>query len=478
MNIDYAFICESDKIDRKSLHEKANNMAAYLISKDIDRVLIYGHKSTLMFICILACLKARFAYIICDKIMPKHRIKYIINDSRVKLALCTEDIELDNLECLFSEEIETIINTYYPKVNSYNNNQIAYKIYTSGTTGNPKGIEISYENLKNFLNWFLKLYLISSIRPKIILNQALFSFDLSVIDIYYSLINKSLLYCLNDNVISNYKLLFEQMNISNAEMAIFTPSFAELCLCDKKFTSELMPNLKIILFCGEVLKPIVVKKIMARFEKVHIINAYGPSEATCCVSAIEITKEMLEYDKMPIGNINNCAVDIKIVNENAEFLDDLNYGEIILSGKSVAGGYSNSDNTSYRIIDDKTYYFTGDIGHIDKNVLYFDGRYDTQIKYKGYRIELNDIENNLYKINEINQAAVTIKTNDNNDIIGFIAYVVCNNKEIDSKYIFDCLKKMLPEYLIPKSIVIVDKIPLNINKKQNLNILKTGVNND
>ncbi|QSX06742.1 AMP-binding protein [Sedimentibacter sp. zth1] len=466
MNLDYAYICENDSIERTYLYKKSKNLACYLRNRNIERVIIYGHKNQLMFISIVACIIGRIAYVICDTSISKARIDYIIKDSNANLVLCTENMVLDDIECISSIDMEFYSDKYYEKLDKCIENDIAYQIYTSGSTGYPKGIKISYNNINNFLNWFTNFKIISEIQPKIILNQALFSFDLSVLDIYYSLWNKSLLFCLNDNIMSNFNLLFCYIKKSNAEMAVFTPSFLELCLCDKSFNSTLLPNLKIMFLCGEVLKPFVAKKFMERFIDVHIINAYGPSEATCCVSAVEINEDMTKYNKLPIGDMNNCAVEVKIIDSNGVFINDLSCGEIVLSGKSVSKGYTNYDNKQFKLINNKIYYYTGDLGHIENGMIYFDGRIDNQIKYKGYRIELDEIENTIYKIRGVEQVQVCTKLNTSKDVIGLMAYVVCADKTIDEKYIYEELSRMLPKYSIPKSIVITNEIPLNSNRKR------------
>ena len=161
---------------------------------------------------------------------------------------------------------------------------------------------------------------------------------------------------------------------------------------------------------------------------------------------------MLNEDILPVGDINNLAVNIEVINN-----------EIVLKGKSVFNGYLNI--TTDNVYKEKgiNCYKTGDLGYIKNNMLYITGRKDSQIKYKGYRIELHDIENNILQIKDVIDCAVIAKYDENNIVKILKAFVVSKNK--DSNYIKEKLKTMLPNYMIPKSIVILDKLPVNLNGK-------------
>ena len=185
-----------------------------------------------------------------------------------------------------------------------------------------------------------------------------------------------------------------------------------------------------------------------------VINAYGPTEATCCVSLTKITDDMLKESILPIGKIDTCAVDIEVINS-----------EIVLKGASVFNNYLGIESDNCYKENGISCYKTGDIGYIRNNYLYCTGRIDSQIKYQGYRIELTDIENNLLKIDGITSACVIAKYKENTNIVRLIKAFVTVGREIDDKYIKNELDKLIPRYMIPKKIVILDKIPVNNNGK-------------
>ena len=182
--------------------------------------------------------------------------------------------------------------------------------------------------------------------------------------------------------------IFKQLKRSNAELAVMTPSFADLLLLDKNFSENLMPNLKKIIFCGEKLLNTTVKKIYSRFSELKIINCYGPTECTFAVTSIELLRDY-EYEDIPLG-ITKSDVEIFIIDEQKNELSEGEIGEILIVGESVAEGYlGNISNDSFKKFEGKTAYQTGDLGYIKDGILYFKARKDKQVKFKGYRIELS-----------------------------------------------------------------------------------------
>ena len=231
-----------------------------------------------------------------------------------------------------------------------------------------------------------------------------------------------------------------------------TPTFIKILLTDNNFNDNNYPNIKYMFFCGELLEVETVRKIKERFNKVKVINAYGPTEATCFVSLIEINSKMLKEEYIPVGKLNTSAVKIELDNN-----------EIILKGKSVFNGYLDLKSDNYYKEKKTNCYKTGDIGIIENNYLYCKGRIDNQIKYQGYRIELEDIENNLLKLKNIKEAVAVAKYN--NNIVKLIKAYVVLNKEMKEHEIKKELSKLIPNYMIPKKIIIIDKIPVNNNGK-------------
>ena len=249
-----------------------------------------------------------------------------------------------------------------------------------------------------------------------------------------------------------------------------------MLLIDKKFGEEILPNLKTIIFCGETLLKTTIQKLYKRFTDIKIINCYGPTECTFAVTSIEITPEILEQENVPIGK-PKTNVEIKILDENRRSLPDNQVGEILILGDSVAKGYlGEAKEQTFIDYNGKRAYLTGDLGYWSNGNLYYKCRKDKQIKYKGYRIELSDIEKNLYDLNYFEKVKVIEKISEENKVIKLIAFVKLKNNinktEIEIK---KELASRLPEYMRP-SIKILEEFPINNNGKTDIAKLRGIVN--
>ena len=440
------------------------NMYYYLLenNKEKKNVIVYGHKDVYMIASFLACSFAGITYVPVDETMSTNRVNSII--SQADPSIIIGDFKNDNVKNISKEKIYYILSNE-PSKNIekiyMQNEDTYYIIFTSGSTGRPKGVQVTYENIDSCVKWLKN---ITKLEKKIILNQALFSFDLSVADIYLSLSTGSMHYCLSKNVQNDFKALFEHLGESNANLMVITPSFAEMLLLDKSFNKELMKNLNQILFCGETLSSSTVKKLFDRFENLDIINAYGPTECTFAVTSVHLSKDM-DLTNISVG-IPKDDVEIYIVDEKLNILTDGEMGEILISGKSVAKGYLNDDiSNSFCYFNGKKSYLTGDIGYIKEGKLYYKCRKDKQIKYRGYRIELTDIEKNILKFDFVEKVVVTTKKLSDGRISKILAFVKTkdgyNNTAEDIR---DRLLSVLPEYMCPV-VKMVNEFPLNQNGK-------------
>ena len=443
-----AYKVNDKSITYKELWDSANKYAELLKKQGDAPVIIYGHKDINVIISILSCIISSRAYVPVGLCTPLFRVKQIIEMTKSNLVMTDEKIEIDNVDCLSLEKLNRFENNEIKEIN----NDIVYIIFTSGSTGIPKGVPISKSNLNNFIDWLSSLKPLCDYKDVKVLNQASFSFDLSVADLYYSLCNGHTLVAVDKDIQEDYEGLFKVL--SEVDVAVMTPTFMKLCLLNDDFNSNNYPNFKCVYFCGEELETKTARKIFERFPNIEILNAYGPTEATSAVSAINITKEMTENLKLlPAGVVGNFATEIEIVDE-----------EIILKDKSVFGGYLGNCVGGYYKEGNVNCYKTGDIGYIEDGNLYCKGRRDSQVKYKGYRIELNDIEYNINSIKDVKECAVIAKYNDNQKVKTIKAFVVVDNNQTE-EYVKKELEKLIPNYMMPKTIKIIDKLPINNNGK-------------
>lgn len=441
-----AYINSEESITYGELYRRATEYAGVLKRQGTAPVILYGHKETGMIVSILACLMAGRAYVPVDSATPQARLERIVSLSGAALLLkiCPGELPggLDEPDICTLSELERYACTGCAELE--NHNTTAYIIFTSGSTGEPKGVPISYENLSNFIQWINSLTPLSEYRDICVLNQANFSFDLSVADLYYSLSGGHTLAALSiDNRI------FDFMAENQPAAAVMTPTFMKLCLLNKEF-NRWNYALRCVYFCGERLEANIVRKLFDAFPDIKVINAYGPTEAASAVCATLISPEMLTDDILPAGDIDTAAVEISIDNR-----------EIVLKGKSVSSGYLNGLKGGFSRKNGINCYRTGDIGFIRDGKLYVQGRCDSQVKYKGYRVELGEIESVLARLPGVAEAAVTAKYDSSHAVKSLRAFVV---SDLDEERIRTELKKHLPAYMIPR-IFFMDHLPVNTNGK-------------
>ena len=453
-----AYTVNDQSYSYKQLYKYVCNIYYFLLKENINKrpIVVFGHKEIYMKATFIACSLAGITYVPIDESMPRERVNQIINQVNPIFSIGI-DISKEKINNIMNNENPMEINTIYLKPED-----IYYIIFTSGSTGIPKGVKITYKNLDSCINW---LNNVIKIKNSVILNQANFSFDLSVADLYLSLFTGSEHYILNNTFNIDFNKTFEQLRNSNANLAVMTPSFADLLLLDKSFGKELMPNLKTILFCGEKLLKSTIIKLKERFNNLKIINSYGPTECTFAVTSIEIDKKMIDNDEIPVG-VPKDDVNIYIIDENMNRLQDGQVGEIVIEGESVGNGYlKDVENNPFINYNNKKAYLTGDLGYIKDNILYYVERKDKQIKFKGYRIELSDIEKNLQELKYIEKAVVVAKKNNENKVQNIIAFVKVkeNENKTELQIKTDILNK-IPSYMCPK-IKIVKEFPINKNGK-------------
>ena len=416
------------------LFEKAKEISSEILKEKAASAIIFGSRNFETMAAVIACVLSKTAYIPVDMNLPESRKEKIVKNSGASLIIdCSE------------EKIS------FKKIKEENcENENAYVIFTSGSTGEPKGVPVSYENLDNFIEWITKLSPLNEFEHASVLNHASFSFDLSTAAIYYSLFGGHNLVQVENT--ADFEKMFSEIKENKVNVIVATPTFLRLCLLNKDFSEENYPFIKCIYFCGEMLQKSLVKEIFKRFPEIKIINAYGPTEAASAVSAIEITEEILAKEELlPVGKISSAATEITVEN-----------GEIVLKGKSVSKGYLSGETGGFYKENGKNCFKTGDMGFIENGKLYCKGRFDSQIKYKGYRIELSEIEANISSVSGTENCAVIVKRNPEGEVRLIKAFVSGNvsEEEIRKK-----LSENLPEYMIPKSIKKLDFIPFNKNGK-------------
>lgn len=454
------------------LYEQSQQFAAYLLEKDLPKgpILLIGEQEFLMIVAFLGAVKAGHAYIPVESTTPKSRMGYIYEKAQPVLVVSLEELTSEKFKVdLTAEKLaEIVTGTRQVQLPPRDLTADIYLIFTSGTTGLPKGVPINHEQLLSFVNWQLRSFPLPK-NPRY-LAQAPFSFDLSVMSLYPALCSGGTLVPLEKEITNEFKALFSWLPKLDLEVWVSTPSFMEICLLAADFCEKNLPDLKVFLFCGEELPKKVAEKLHQAFPHSRIFNTYGPTETTVAVTQVEITPEILEkYPRLPIGYVKE-DMEILLVDENLQPVE--NEGEILISGPSVSKGYYQDPEKTDRAfvtLAGKKYYRTKDQGYFLENLLMYQGRLDFQVKLHGFRLELEDVDQNLRQVSWVENAC-TVPLYKENRVQNLVAYVVAKPHDFKTPLALtkaikeELVEKVMP-YMVPQRFVFVSELPLTSNGK-------------
>ncbi|MFD1410531.1 D-alanine--poly(phosphoribitol) ligase subunit DltA [Lapidilactobacillus gannanensis] len=487
----FAYDYLGEQATYSELRKKADTLAAHLLKMDLpDKapVMVYGGQTLDMVVAFLALVKSGHAYIPVDDHSSEDRLLMIQDVAQPPLVIAVDDlpVALENIDVLDKNQLQTIYQIKQPvaTTNYVGPDDNFYIIFTSGTTGKPKGVQISHRNLLSFVNWQLADFYFP--KGANVLAQAPYSFDLSVMGLYPTLVTGGTLKVLPKDVTENFKALFTTLPKMDLNIWISTPSLVEICLLSPDFNCENYPNLVTFLFCGEELSHKTAANLKKRFAKAHIYNTYGPTETTVAVTGVEITPEILaRYDRLPIGYVKSDT-DIWIDTTDVDGATaDQKQGEIIISGPSVSKGYLNLPEKTHEVFQQSgawPSYASGDLGYFnDAGLLFYRGRKDFQIKFNGYRIELEELNFFLKQQELVDQGAIVPRYNAGHKVTQLIALVVPRQKSsVDETALTEQIKGDLAlhimPYMMPQRFVFRTELPLSANGKVDIKSLIQEVN--
>jgi len=444
------------------LRRRSDGLASYLTKRSSDDrrpIAVLGHREPEMLIAFLGAVKSGRPYVPIDIALPRTRIDQILASSNAALTLTPDQIRQFSTSELGARTIPV------------EKNEPFYILFTSGSTGEPKGVIITLACLEHFISWMLVEQQFSK-RVEVFLNQAPFSFDLSVMDLFCSLATGGTLFSISRDLVENPKKLYRALASSGVTTWVSTPSFAQMCLVEDKFAEAMLPGVRRFLFCGETLPPQTAAQLLARFPQAQVWNMYGPTEATVATTSIHVDAAILEkYSTLPVGRVMPGAK-IFIVDENGAELPANERGEIIITGPNVSPGYAGRSDLTARAFFEYhglRAYKTGDLGCFRDNLLFFEGRIDEQIKLSGYRIELGDVEANLCALPTVRDAVVVpvIKSGAAQSLTAFVT-LLARNETSDFKLAHNLrslLSERLPVYMLPRKFIFLDTFPMTANGK-------------
>lgn len=443
---------KEEQLTYKELNDKANSVAKKLISLKTNENDVIGlciERSTDMIVGILAILKSGCAYLPLDPEYPKERIDFMLEDAEVKTILTTQafsDKFAENKAAkVYIDSIDTNVSNYngaFPKPKASN---LAYIIYTSGSTGKPKGVPITHKNIISSTGGRLSFY---DKNPSAFLLMSSISFDSSKAGIFWTLCTGGNLVIAEKRIEQDIEKIGDVINKNNISHTLMLPSLYKLILEFINVTK--LQGLTHVIVAGEACSSNLCIAHFKKLPNVNLYNEYGPTEGSVWCIAHKISKENIGDDPIPIGEpVANSK--IYILDEHLNPVPFGCIGEIYLGGPGLTTGYIKRPDLNQKAFVKNPFnpseklYKTGDLAKYNRNKeIEFLGRSDQQIKIRGYRVELSEIEkviasysntiDNTFVLIEDNSAQlatdIDIINNQEKSINNLLKQM--NTKEIDS----------------------------------------------
>lgn len=430
-----ALVYQDCQFTYREVNEKSNRIAHFLRKqKEIKQNKLVGvmlSRSATLVINLLGVLKAGAAYVPLDPEYPTKRLKHIIDDSGLKLIISekTQKEQVDRLliTTIYIDQIIEPIAQYSDtnpkKINT--THDLIYVIYTSGSTGHPKGIQVIHKSVVNFMTSMAR-------EPGMDKNDKLLAvttcnFDISVLELFLPLMTGASVVIASQDQVREPVLLEQLIESASPTIMQATPSLWSMLI-----ENGWLGNKKLKILCGGERLPIELgKKLLDRSGSLW--NMYGPTETTIWSTVKAIANESdLSCIGKPIANTS-----IYILDDTQKLVPQEVIGEIYIGGDGLAKGYLNRDElTKEKFVtnpfeEGKRLYKTGDLGKwLEDGSIAFIGRNDEQVKIRGHRVELGEIESVIYR-HELVQKVVLIQQQDQTGETNLTAYIVPETKFIN-----------------------------------------------
>lgn len=481
-----AFVCSNEKLTYGELDTKSNQLANSLIAKKIkrgERIGIFMPRCLESVMAVYGILKSGAAYVPLDPFAPAHRTAAIIEDCNIK-TLVTISNQKNRIEGLLKEtsQVQLIIGTEtisncvsiaWETINKEKNSKpflkilesdLAFILYTSGSTGSPKGIMHTHYSALSLAKIVKDTF--DFHEDDIFGNPAPLHFDPSTFGYFVAPFVKASTIIIPDAYLKMPASLSSLIAKEKVSVWYSVPLMLIQLLKSNTLTNHDFTNLRWIFFAGEVFIPKHLKALMETWPQARYCNLYGPAELILC-TYFNIKEAPEVNQHIPIGT-TWANTEYKILNENENEVGTGEVGELAIRSATLMQGYWNNEELTnrsfYRVSVangyEHIYYKTGDLVQLsEQQELLFLGRKDRQIKLRGYRIELDEVENVLLKHHFIEEAAV-IAINQTEDAQKLVANVKAKELEsIDEKELQHFCSQYLPAYSIPETILIVEDFP-------------------
>ncbi|HEX7287367.1 MAG TPA: amino acid adenylation domain-containing protein, partial [Candidatus Angelobacter sp.] len=470
--------CAEQQLTYAELNRRANQLAHYLCEMGAGRKALVGicvERSLEMTMAVLAILKAGSAYVPLDPSYPSDRLSYMLENSGIDL-LVTQQHFLSSFAglvkstvCLDADWHQILERRKADLDVDVDGEDLVYVIYTSGSTGKPKGVAMRHGAASNLLQWQLRQR--ADLGPCTTLQFASLSFDVSFQEIFATWCEGGTLVVVGDDIRRDPFELWKTLRDENVER-VFLPFVALQQLSEAAVADGYTSSLREIITAGEQLKTSpALQKLFRQVPACGLQNQYGPTE-THVVTAYRMGRDSREWVALPPIGRPIANTQVYVLNEAYAPVPIRVAGELFLGGLQLARGYVNRPElTAERFVPNpfshgpgERMYRTGDkVRYLESGDIEYLGRVDRQVKLRGYRIELEEIEAALLGHAEIEQAAVAVLEKEQR-LVGYVVQKG-NLPDVSSAELREYLKVRLPEYMVPGLIVHLAELPLTPSGK-------------
>jgi amino acid adenylation domain-containing protein len=473
------------------LNDECNKVANFLIDHGFSgqHIGVSLHRSPEILIALLGILKAGCTYIFIDPTYPVQRMRYVLENSGIKLLLTSTKVYTTHkgiaIPVKFVSEVILLENNTVNPLISISSDTPAYIMYTSGTTGKPKGMVITHGNVISYLEAIRPLFNLS--KEDIYMHTASFAFSSSVRQFLLPLLNGATLCIATEGQVISLIQLLELIKRNGVTIVDSTQMLwkyglmqvARLSQIEKKLLFD--SKLRLLILSGDLFPASLAQQIIQIYgSAIKIINVCGQTEALGALAYSLPGNFTQATGIVPVGwPLSNTK--IFVLDENMSPVKEGEVGELYISSPSVGPGYYKNDELTHKVFIDNQFINntsfrllkTGDLVCFwQKGPIEIIGRTDFQVKVRGIRIDVNEIESVIIKHPFIKDCVVTGIRNTSDDLV-LVGFIVTNdNIDIDFSSVKQYLKENLPESYIPEILTAIDKIPVSPNGKVDRKLLQ------
>ena len=455
-------IAEDGELTYDELNKKANRIANGLIKRGVnieDRIMFMMRRNSDLIATVLGIVKAGAAFIPIDPNYPKNRINQILEDSDSKFVITSSQIEYDGENRIDVNELLLEEDDSNPKVDLTSDN-LCFLIYTSGSTGKPKGVMITHRGISNYIANVKENVPIYELHNKCnkFISISTVSFIVFLREIFGTILNGLPVVFANDEQAIDPLELVQLFRDTDAEGFGSTPTRL-LEYLQLEEIQNVVGRCKVIIVGGEGFPPVLYDRL-SKYTDADIYNSYGPTEVT-----IASHYKLMNSPEVTAGWPMLNVVD-KIMDIDGNQLPAYVHGEIYVGGAGIARGYLNNPEQTEKVfmtLNNIPYYNTGDLGKKDDSgELYVLGRNDTQIKLRGLRIELSEIEGAIANYENITLSKVVVKKiNSVEHLCAYFTATIDINIDDLKQHLIDSI----PEYMVPSYFTQMEEFPKTPNGK-------------